>query len=96
MEFSMEFHGKFFMKKNPSNVYAKFHGIPLISMKMSIEFHGILHGIPWNYMKLRLMELREFTEFHGIRCRQGKVLSGCDTCLRKGQSNIAKRYQHSQ
>jgi hypothetical protein len=25
-----------------------------------IEMHGIFHGIPWNFMKLRLME------FHGI------------------------------
>jgi hypothetical protein len=35
MEFFMKFHGKIFMKKNPSDVDGKFHGIPC-------------RGIPWN------------------------------------------------
>jgi hypothetical protein len=36
-----------FMKKNPSNVYVEFHGIPWNSMKLRLmEFHGKFHGIP--------------------------------------------------
>jgi hypothetical protein len=66
----MEFHGKIFMKKNPSNVYEQFHEIPWNSTKFSMEFHKI----SWNFMKLRLMHFRgflwysmeNFMEFHGI------------------------------
>jgi hypothetical protein len=44
-----------FHEKNPSSVYEKFYGIPWKLRLM--EFHS--------------MEFREFTEFHGIRFRQG-------------------------
>jgi hypothetical protein len=50
-----------------------------------MEFHGIFHEIPWNFPRISTefhriswnwgwwnsMEFREFTEFDGIRFRQG-------------------------
>jgi hypothetical protein len=52
---------------NPSNVYVESHGkirgIPWNSVEfygIPMEFHEKFHGIPRNFMKLRLVE------FHGI------------------------------
>jgi hypothetical protein len=63
---SMKFHGIFhgfpwknFMKKNPSNVYEKCHGIPWNFMENSMEFHETeVDGIPWN-----CANSRNFMEF---------------------------------
>jgi hypothetical protein len=86
----MEFHGKNFMKKNPSYVYEKFydfsmkfHGIAWNFMKLGLmEFHGIPRKIPWISM-----EFREFMEFHEIRFRQGCYLSVSHKLI--GNSRIA-------
>jgi hypothetical protein len=69
----MEFHGKF-------------HGI---QWNNSMEFHGTeVDGIPWNLMEFNgignSMEFREFTEFDGIRFRQGRV--PVDRCTRNTPS----------
>jgi hypothetical protein len=64
------------MKKNPSNVSEKFHGIWKNIMKknpsnVSEKFHGIPWKIPWNSMekyneKTRQMFLKNFKEFGKI------------------------------
>jgi hypothetical protein len=46
-----------------------------------VEFHGIFHGISWNF-SWHLMEFHQLTEFHEIRFRQGVcvVVYVCASC----------------
>jgi hypothetical protein len=61
------------MKKNPSYVYEKFGipwNFPSIFPWNSMEFHETeVDGIPFYSM-----EFREFTQFDGIRFRQGALM----------------------
>jgi hypothetical protein len=62
-----------------------------------MEFHGKFHGIPWEislnsveFHGTEVDEIQEFTEFHGIRFRQGLNRQN-----REREHDLSKRFLSS-